>query len=157
MSRFFTSSALAACLFWLLLNAPVSAGEKDVVEYRHVETLLRRHCYRCHNDSKQEGGLNLTRRQAVFGQADSLESIVVPGKPKASLLIARVSDHDYGDISARRRALKPQQIQTLSDWIDRSDLARASPAIHWAYQPVSRPNVPAINQRQCNDAFIHRS
>ncbi|MBB02819.1 MAG: hypothetical protein CMJ47_09250 [Planctomyces sp.] len=160
MSRFFTSSALAACLFWLLLNAPVSAGEKDVVEYRHVETLLRRHCYRCHNDSKQEGGLNLTRRQAVFGQADSLESIVVPGKPKASLLIARVSDHDYGDIMPLdAAALKPQQIQTLSDWIATGATwpESAEPAIHWAYQPVSRPKVPETESSgNAIDAFIQQ-
>jgi len=163
MLRFHAIAALTVCLFWPPSTAPIPASEEAAVEYRHVETILRRHCFRCHNDSKQEGGLNLTRREAIFGQSDSLEAIVVPGKADESLLIARVSDHEYGDLMPLdAAALPPQQIQKLTAWINQgADWPEsAEPATHWAYLPVIRPDVPSTAGndwgRNAVDPFVLR-
>ena len=146
--------ALILALFALLclgpltdaLRAETRLARLDAPQFvRDVQPLLRRHCYRCHGSRKQAGGLQLNRRESASGVADSGELIIVQGDGDASLIIKRLTNHGYGDLMPRdAQPLSDDEIELLRRWIDGgADWPdAASEPVHWAYQPVVRPEIP---------------
>src|SRR6476620_11380854 len=58
-----------------------------------VRPLLSEHCYSCHGEKKQKGGLRLDSAEAVArGGKDG--QVVVPGKPAESKLVVAVGYRD---------------------------------------------------------------
>ncbi len=144
------------------VRADERAPDENRIDFTHdVQPILRLHCYRCHGSKNQKGGLQLNRRAAVYGNADSGEPIVVKQQADSSLLIKRLVDEDLGDLMPLDgEALSQQEIKTLRFWIDQGaawpdELAEGK---HWAYQPIVRPDVPAAGARggQPIDQFIKR-
>ncbi|MBL4886661.1 MAG: PSD1 domain-containing protein [Planctomycetaceae bacterium] len=128
----------------------VRAAEEDVDFITHVEPILRQHCYRCHGEVQSKGGLQLSRRSAALGVADSEEQIVVPGKPEQSLLLHRISDPDAGDLMPTDgEPLSKSEIETLTLWIKQGAKWPDSAAVakHWSYQPIKRPQFPETKNR----------
>jgi hypothetical protein len=131
-----------------------------------IRPLLISKCIKCHGGSEPNGGLSLEFR-AGWQEAGVIE----PGKPDESLLIAavRYADPDIAmppeDAGGK---LSPAQIAALETWVQmgapdpretdanienhvgrgpklRSREFKLSDADrnYWAFQPVSRPSVPA--------------
>ena len=133
--------------------------ENNTVDFsEQIQPLLRRHCERCHGEKNTEGGLQLTRRMDVLGEADSEVPIVVPGQAIKSLLISRVSDPDAGDLMPLDgEPLTQQEINLLRRWIDQGAKwsEKDLDGRHWAYQPIQRPQVPdATESEKVIDHFI---
>lgn len=126
-----------------------------------VQPLLKRHCYRCHGDKKQEGGLRLNRATDALGEADSEQPIIVPGHADQSLLIRRIMDAEQEELMPLDgEPLTQRDIELLRRWIEQgaewpqSD----SDGRHWAYQKINRPEIPTgIPPEQVIDYFLDRN
>ncbi len=137
-------SILGAVLFY---SAGVDAADRTIDFVTDVEPILHEHCYRCHGEVQDKGGLRLSRRAAAFGVADSEEPIILAGKPDQSLLIVRIIDSDAGDLMpSDGDPLSKEDVETLKLWIQQGANWPDSAAVakHWAYQPITRPIVPKI-------------
>jgi mono/diheme cytochrome c family protein len=77
-------------------------------------TLLRAKCARCHGETRQQSGLDLSSRESIL-RGGASGPAVVPGQPDESLVLRRVRDGEMPPRNAGR--LSPQQIGTLQQWI----------------------------------------
>ncbi|MEM7478556.1 MAG: PSD1 and planctomycete cytochrome C domain-containing protein, partial [Planctomycetota bacterium] len=127
------------------------AAEPKVDFATEVLPILREHCFRCHGSKNQEGGFRIDERQHAFGLGDSEERLIAKGKPAESLLIQRLTNPDLGDIMPLDgSALAADEIEVLEQWI--ADGANWPDELatneHWAYKPLTRPEVPEVTSPQ---------
>ena len=153
------------------LQAAATAPKKPVdpadVEFfeKSVRPLLEEHCVQCHSASKgkTKGGLALDNASAVLKGGDTGPALV-PGSPEKSLLIKAVS---YTDPELKMppddKQMPKADVAILQEWIHRGAYdpreGRASSADpeaaknHWAFQPLSKPQPPAVRDTQLS--LIH--
>jgi hypothetical protein len=164
----------------LAITLPCAAAEKLVTpdEARffetHVRPVLADSCFRCHGPVKQRGGLRLDSRAALLAGGDRGPA-VVPGDPDKSPLIQAIRHADDLKMPPSKKLPAPQ-IADLTRWVRLGapwpGADEAAPTTvrrgefhitdrdraHWAFQPVRRPPVPAVKDRDwvANpvDAFI---
>jgi mono/diheme cytochrome c family protein len=118
-----------------------------------IRPILAEHCGQCHGVEKQFGGLRLDSWQSISADSDSAP-VVIPGDAENSLLIQAVR-REGGLEMPPESELSPEQIERLVHWVDRgapwptsavipeseaAELARK----HWAFQPITRPQPPAV-------------
>ncbi|HZZ76915.1 MAG TPA: DUF1549 domain-containing protein, partial [Gemmataceae bacterium] len=139
---------------------------------RKVRPVLAAHCFECHGEKRQRGDLRLDSRAAILEGGEQGPAIV-PGNPEKSLLVKAIN-HDGKLKMPKNKKLTRDDIDVLTQWIKMgapwpgsdkatptrkgefqiSDKDRA----HWAYQPVKRPEPPAVKNRgwvrNPIDAFI---
>jgi hypothetical protein len=130
-----------------------------------VRPVLADNCFSCHSGEKHKGGVRLDRRDLVFKASD--EPIIVPGHPEKSLLIKAIKH----EIDAKmppppKMKLAKQTIDDITAWIkagaawpdDKNVAKAADPRRHWAFQPVKKPVIPAVKDKNWSqnpiDAFI---
>lgn len=130
----------------LLVGSQLTADE---ISFEHdVRPILIRHCDRCHGTKNQEGDLQLNRRASVLDRDGDSAPIIVPGDPRNSLLIQRLTDSDAGDIMPLDgNPLTRAEIDVLQHWIQQGaawpdEFAEDQ---HWAWEPISRPALPQPN------------
>jgi hypothetical protein len=128
-----------------------------------IRPLFIKHCFECHSTEagKSSGGLLLDSKEGWSAGGDSGEVIEV-GKPDESLLLESVR---YSNPKLRmppKYQLSEREIEDLEKWIEigapdprASQVARKSYAIdwekgkkHWAFQPISKPVVPQVQDTQ---------
>ncbi len=138
-----------------------------------IRPILADNCFKCHGDKKQRGGLRLDSRVALMNGGDQ-GAAMVPGKPEESLLLKAVRHEDELKMPPTKKLTK-EQIADLTQWIrmgapwPKSDAAGFAvrkrefqiserDRAHWAFQPVKRPSVPSVKNRDWVsnpiDAFI---
>jgi len=135
---------------------PVVAGE---VSFNHdIRPLLAEYCFKCHgpDPDTREADLRLDLPEAATADRDG-QAAIVPGKPEASLLLARVAAEDTAlRMPPEETGLKlsAEQIQLLRDWI----AAGAEYQPHWSLLPMQRGDLPPEKQtgwvRNPIDRFI---
>ena len=147
-------------LLQVAVGAPVS-GEGEYA--REIKPLLAEKCISCHGALQQEAGLRLDAIQLVRLGGDS-GKVLEPGRADRSLILERVKA--TGDArmppEGEGEALSPAQIRTLSEWLNAGargpdqEPVPTGPKDHWAYQPISRPEIPVAATHISNpiDAFI---
>lgn len=130
-----------------------------------VRPVLADNCFSCHAGEKHKGGVRLDRRDLVFKASD--EPIIVPGHPEKSLLVKAIKH----EIDAKmppppKMKLAKQTIDDITAWIkagaawpyDKNVAKAADPRRHWAFQPVKKPALPAVKNKNWSqnpiDAFI---
>jgi len=112
-----------------------------------VRDLLQARCWSCHGAERREAGLRLDERDLILNGGDS-GLAVVPGQPDASRLLQRVRSVSADEqMPPEGERLSRQQIQLLTDWLQRGlpwpkSVLPSAAALHWAYQPVSRQQIP---------------
>ncbi len=136
----------------------LSASDAQFFETK-IRPLLVDKCYKCHSKEadKIRGGLLLDTREAILHGGNTGPS-VVPGKPDESLLIQaiRYKDEDL-QMPPKGEKLTDQQIADLTEWVrrgmpdPRTLVAKGSSSAyggvgkkHWAFQPVKKPALPAV-------------
>ncbi len=162
MMRLVRSAAgLLAGAILMVLPAPGRAGDTRVrVDFnRQVRPILSESCYQCHgpDQNKRKADLRLDLREGIFRSADDT-TIVVPGKPDESELVARISADDpesrmpppkHGD------RLKPEQVELIKRWVAEGAEWKG----HWAYLPPARPHAPSSKTDRppagVIDDFVH--
>src|SRR5436309_10591361 len=111
---------------------PADANKKNVDFAREVRPILSEKCFACHGkDEKQrQAGLRLDLREAAVARASSGHIPIVPGKPAASALVARITASGPLRMppAATGKSLTADEIATLKQWIAQG----AKYAPHWA-------------------------
>lgn len=164
------------CLLWLCaahLRAQGAARHDEFFEKR-VRPLLIEKCQECHaSDTEASGGLLLDSRAGWQRGGDSGPA-VVPGKPEESRLIKAVEYSDPDLQMPPEGPLSAAEVSLLKKWIADGaiDPREASAPLetksvglpleraaeHWAYRPLSMPEVPSVDKgfepANAIDAFI---
>ncbi len=141
---------------------------------RKVRPLLAEQCYSCHGPDKQKGHLRLDSPAAIRAGGEG-GPVILPGDPAKSRLIIAVNYQTEDLKMPPKQRLTARQIADLTEWVKLGAPMPAGEApvaavrkefqitakdrAHWAFQPVRKPAVPAIGNRQSAvanpiDAFI---
>jgi hypothetical protein len=142
-------------------SSPASAGELGKVDFsRDIRPILSDKCFTCHGPdaAKRKGKLRLDDQASAFGnQTKSKKPAIVPGKPEASQLIARIFSTDDDEVMPPRdshKQLTEAQKQKLKDWI----ASGAKWDMHWAFVTPRKPAPPDVQNRGWGhneiDAFV---
>jgi hypothetical protein len=150
-------------------DATKSAGRlgKRVDFGRDVFPLLKSRCFACHAGPSPDSGYRLDVYDDLLGHSTG-EPLAVAGQSSKSRIIEMVtsdSEDQRMPPVGEGEPLTARQVDLLRAWIDQGvqwdDKLLPSPAQsvhHWAFQPVVRPEVPAVTrdgwQRSPVDAFI---
>lgn len=132
-----------ALLGMLVTHTAIAAD--DVVRFnRDVRPILSDNCLACHGpDGKnRQAELRLDDRESALADHGN-GGAVVPGDPRASQLIQRITADDeelrMPPVDHRPR-LSPQQVDILTRWIEQG----AAYEGHWSFLPVELPETPPI-------------
>ena len=133
---------------------------------RDVKPVLDKRCISCHGPKLALHGLRLDTRGGALKGGDSGAPAVVPGRSAESLLIRYVSGQDKEIVMPPSGPRLPaEEISILRQWIDEGVPYpdTAAPEVeqrsdHWSFQPIRRPEIPAVQDRAWVrnpiDAFI---
>jgi len=151
-------------LLGAVLSVPAAAAEP--VDYaRQIKPLLREHCYACHGPLKQKAKLRLDTAASVR-QGGRSGPAVVAGQPGQSLLLDVVTGANRFRMPPEGEGshLSAAEVALLRAWVaegasgPKDERPAEDPRRHWAFQPVSRPAVPAVADRTLVrnpiDAFV---
>jgi hypothetical protein len=141
----------------LALAQGATAPGRDAIDFdRQIKPLLAKRCYHCHGPDQAEGGLQFNDREVVFSEVDSGNIPVVPGSPEDSELLRRISsDSEFERMPPPdEKPLSGEEIALVRRWIEQGAVWKG----HWAFEDLSRPEVPQVKQAQwvANpiDAFV---
>jgi hypothetical protein len=165
-----TSWRVEIAFLWPLITAASAFAQSPAdLEFfeNQVRPLLIASCGECHGDKEQWGNLRLDSRAGVLKGGDRGPAIVAT-KPNESLLIQAVRRTGELEMPPEEK-LTEAQIAILEHWVkigapwpanDTSppdQLAEAQRA-HWAFQPVTQPALPSVENaawvKNPIDAFI---
>ncbi|MDI1320439.1 MAG: PSD1 and planctomycete cytochrome C domain-containing protein [bacterium] len=140
--------------------AGISAADLQFFEAK-IRPVLSEQCFKCHSHQADriKGKLMLDSRDAVL-LGGVTGPALIPGKPDDSLLIQaiRYTDEDLRMPPADHGGkLTDQQIADFTEWVKRGAPDPRVPVMaasgkayggvgkaHWAFQPVKKPDVPAV-------------
>ena len=129
-----------------------------------VRPVLAEHCYQCHSAQSKslKGGLRLDITDGLRKGGDTGPA-VVPGDLEASLLLKAITYDDDILKMPPKGKLPAAAIATLTQWVKQgADVPRdveptqskKPPGLdfeaarsHWAYQPIRRPSIPTVHNR----------
>ncbi|MGI8982567.1 MAG: DUF1553 domain-containing protein [Pirellulaceae bacterium] len=145
------STFVIACA--LLLAGPVLAADKQVDFALHVQPILAAKCIKCHGSGKASGGIAFNTRDRALAAAESGAPAIVPGKPKESELLQRVSSIDDSvRMPPEGKSLSAAEIDVLRRWIAEG----AEWSKHWSFRPVKKQEAPATQDRAWSQNEIDR-
>ncbi|HVJ81941.1 MAG TPA: c-type cytochrome domain-containing protein, partial [Planctomycetia bacterium] len=138
-ARFPLLAAIAA-----LLSFALPARAADVPDFgRDILPILSDKCFHCHgpDQSARKAELRLDVREGILASRGGTPA-VVPGKPDASELVARISSVDP-DVQmpppSSNRHLSAADVDKLKRWV-----AGGAPwGKHWAFEPLRKPALPS--------------
>ncbi|HEY1876629.1 MAG TPA: c-type cytochrome domain-containing protein, partial [Rhizomicrobium sp.] len=108
------------------------AAAQQVDFNRDIRPIFNAHCITCHGGVKQAGGVSFSYREQALGKGKSGRAIVVPGNPRASEMIARITSRDPEyRMPLHQQPLDRAQVALLRRWI-----AQGAPwENYWAFVP----------------------
>ena len=123
----------------------------------HIAPILEQRCQACHGAALRSGGLRLDSREAALKGGYS-GPVIVAGKSAESRLILLVSGAGGNLVMPPTgERLPPAEIELLRAWVDQGaewpegSAAAAAPetdTLPWAFQPVSKPEVPSVRAEE---------
>ena len=136
---------------------------------KDVRPIFRAHCYDCHGAASEiKGKLDLRLVRFITAGGETGPAIV-PGNPAGSFLVERIK---AGEMPPGQTRVSDEQIAIIEKWITQGALTsqpepeQIPPGLgisftergYWAYQPITRPEVPrprkAGRVRNEIDAFL---
>ncbi len=166
-------AVLAVCF-----AATVAYAQADDFFRAEVRPVLETNCYKCHGAEKIKGGLTIISRAALVAGGDQGPAVDID-HPEDSLLLEMISYKDPNHQMPPDGKLDDATAATLTKWIEagapwpedaqfeltadrESDSSQGriweKGKSHWAYQPLTRPDVPKVKEAAWNanpvDAFI---
>ena len=140
-----------------LLNACSNAAMADnaipdVISYNYdVRPILSDKCFNCHGPDaqKREAGLRLDIASEAYKalQEHPQKHALVPGKPEASELFARITTSDTSllmpKVSSKLPRLSEHEVAILKKWIAQG--AKYEP--HWAFVVPQKALLPSVNEK----------
>ena len=112
---------------------------------RDVRPILSDRCFACHGPDAEDrqAGLRLDDRGVAIAALESGGTAIVPGKPEASEILARIASTDPAVIMPPphvNKPVTPAEAEILRRWIAEGAEYRG----HWAFERVQRPVVPVV-------------
>lgn len=110
---------------------------------RDVRPILNAHCTACHGGVKEAGEVSFIYRDRALGKGESGKFVIVPGKPDASEMIARITTTDPDDIMPKPEhgpPLQEKEIAILRQWITEG----AEWGEHWSFVPPFNHPLPSV-------------
>jgi len=135
--RQFLRGVECAVAFAVAVALPGSLNAAEPLRYnRDIRPILSDNCFACHgpDKNKRDSGLRLDIREQATRPAESGDTAIVPGKPEASQLIARISSEDRDEQMPppkSHKKLTAAQKELIKRWIAQG--AEYEP--HWAFVP----------------------
>ncbi|QDT35554.1 PSD1 and planctomycete cytochrome C domain-containing protein [Thalassoglobus polymorphus] len=138
------SIAVAAILLTSVLHA-----EDEISFNRDIRPILSDKCFACHGpeEASREGGFRLDDQESSYGEADSGEHPIVPGKPNESELIARILSDDESiqmPPAETNKSLTAAEKELLKKWI----ASGAEWEAHWSFIPPELPELPEVSESE---------
>ena len=121
-----------------------------------VRPILKTHCFHCHGEGeKLKGDVDLRLRRFMAEKKTDEGNVLVPGKPKSSLLLMLAKS---GDMPKGEKKLGAREISVIEQWIaagaptawdEPKELPKGffiseQERRFWAFQPITRPEVPNV-------------
>ena len=124
-----------------------------------AQEILRGNCIQCHSPKMAMSGLDLDTREAAL-KGGTRGPALIAGKANESKLIEAV-ERKGKLLMPPNKPLNASEIEVLRSWIDEGAnwdttvAAKAPQPTWWAFQKVSRPEPPKVdNARNEVDAFV---
>lgn len=133
-----------SALLCLLLLTP-SAPAAPVSFNRDIRPLMSNTCFHCHGPdaSHRKAKLRLDVREAALQPGKSGALPIVPGKPDESEILKRIFSTDDDELMPppeEHKPFTPEQKETFRRWVAEGAIYEP----HWAYTPLVRPALPAV-------------
>jgi len=148
--------AIGGLLTWPRVSPLFTGMSRNKVDFsRDIRPILNQNCVHCHGGVRQKNGVSFIFREEALGVGKSGRRTIVPGKPEASELIARITSRDP-EVRMPYHAppLPPQQIALFRQWIKEG----AKWQDYWAFVPPKPQPLPEVKRagwaRQPMDQFI---
>lgn len=128
---------------------PAAEPSSDQLAFnRDIRPILSHNCFLCHGPDKnmRKSGLRLDVRDEAVAPRDGVYAIF-PGDISQSELVRRITSTDPDVMMpppASQRSLKPEDIATLTAWVEQG----AAYQPHWAYIAAVRPQLPQVADAQ---------
>ena len=154
LAVFAATIAVAGAVVWR--GGPSNGAAAQAVDFnRDIRPILNGNCIGCHGGVKQAGGVSFSYRDQVLGTGKSGRPTVIPGNPRGSELMARVtSGNPETRMPLHAAPLPAQQIALLRQWIEEG----APWENYWAFVAPKAQRLPQVKQaawvRQPLDRFI---
>src|SRR5262245_8133055 len=136
-------------LLLLAVAAPVRAEPAPGEDFftAKVRPILAKRCFKCHgpDDKARKAKLRLDVRAEALKPARSRKRAIVPGKPDASQMIARIfakAENEVMPPPSTKMALTDAEKQVLKKWVADG----AAYTMQWAFVAPKRPAVPRVKQ-----------
>lgn len=124
---------------------------------RDVRPILNANCTACHGGVKEAGEVSFIYRDQALGKGESGKTVIMPGNPDVSEMIARITSEDPDEVMPKPEhgpPLSHDQIATLRQWITEG----AKWGEHWSFVAPEKYPLPSIKKadwpRQDLDHFI---
>ncbi len=162
----------------VLLAQEFSDAAKITFFDQKVLAVLKQNCFKCHGEEKKlKGHFRITSRKGLLEGGDIGPAINLK-EPDKSLLLEMISYKDGDHEMPPKEKLPQEQIDILTQWVKmgapfnpKHEIAGEAEKVlpntqinertraYWAYQPISRPAVPKVSDRNWNanaiDAFVY--
>src|SRR5688500_3056231 len=111
---------VAAAALALIASSSAATAAERVPDYESdIKPILQRHCFGCHGEEKQKGGLRLDVKEVALRGGDSGEPAIVPGSTVKSHLIKLVSSNDPDEVMPPKgERLKAEEVALIQKWIE---------------------------------------
>ncbi len=135
---------LAAVAAFTGLLSETGPTPEQVSFTNDVRPILNKKCVGCHKNVNPKGGFSLVFKEGAFKKLSNGKRPVVPGKPKKSEVIRRIthSDPEKRMPPKGKKPLTEQQIQKIWTWID----SGAEWGKHWSYRKPDQKTLPDVSE-----------
>jgi len=128
----------------LAAGLALACGAEPVRFNRDIRPIMSDTCFRCHGPDKRArmAGMRLDRREEALKPTATGAIPIVPGDPDKSAIVQRIFAPDPRTMppAFAHKVLTAAQKETIRRWVAEGAVYEG----HWAYQPVTRPPVPAV-------------
>jgi Protein of unknown function (DUF1553)/Protein of unknown function (DUF1549)/Concanavalin A-like lectin/glucanases superfamily/Planctomycete cytochrome C len=133
-------AALAAVEDAITLPEKVSFNE-------HIQPILSEYCYHCHGPDSgtrapKNNPLRLDTEKDAFALRSDGRPVIIKGKPEESRLYQLMASPDPDMVMPppeSHKTMKKGEVALIKRWIEQG----AGYEVHWSFNPVRKPDVPA--------------
>ena len=141
-------SIFAFSLAWVSSQGIVQAADGPDFATK-VRPVLARNCFSCHgpDEESREADLRLDTREGATTELLTGAVAVVPGDPKASELVTRITTEDESlrmPPADSGHELTANDVKILTEWI----ASGAKYAKHWSFVKPVRPRLPSVKHNE---------